>query len=426
MRMFYSNLIRLLVLVCIPLFITACGEKPAAPGMKIGKPYQIYGKWYRPAFDPNYSEVGMASWYGPGFHGNYTASGESFNKYDMTAAHTTLPMPSIVRVTNLQNGKTVKVRINDRGPFKSDRIIDLSKKAAQELDMIGTGVAKVKVEYLPEDTERYLVENNIKGREKIIGGSATADLNKKSFQNAQASRSSNVKAQDAAPVASVNGEDLPAIKPYYSIHDNNNRGSIDNQRVEMADALDRTRPQPLIVPERKSGAQIRDVGFVGGGSDSVVTKDVPSLAAGAKVEEVEFVESRPQSSLKSAFDNVDASEIRQPTPLDSYPKVKNVVKAHDSEPYHPPSQPPQPAAIPPPTNSGRYYIQAGTFGSRENAQKLYQKLEGLGSPDLDEVNISGKTMYRVRVGPLSSKQESAEKLEEIHQLGIHDARIVTP
>lgn len=121
---------------------------PAAVAPYAGPPYQVAGRWYVPAHEPNYNEVGIASWYGPTFHGKPSASGEVFNEDDLTAAHPTLPIPSLVRVTNLENGKMVVVRLNDRGPFVDDRIIDLSKAAGAALDMHGKGTAKVRVEYV--------------------------------------------------------------------------------------------------------------------------------------------------------------------------------------------------------------------------------------------------------------------------------------
>lgn len=126
------------------------------PIYKVGNPYKINGKWYYPAVDYQYDEVGIASWYGPGFHGKSTANGEVFDQNKITAAHRTLPMPSIVKVTNLENGLVLdKVRINDRGPFARNRIIDLSKKAAEELGFIKNGVAKVRVEILEDESRKY-------------------------------------------------------------------------------------------------------------------------------------------------------------------------------------------------------------------------------------------------------------------------------
>jgi len=119
---------------------------------KVGKPYQAGGRWYYPKFDPHYSEIGTASWYGEEFHRNATANGETFDKNGMTAAHKTLPLPSIVRVTNLENGKSVTVRVNDRGPFSGGRLIDVSKRAASELGFLMQGTAKVRVDYLREET----------------------------------------------------------------------------------------------------------------------------------------------------------------------------------------------------------------------------------------------------------------------------------
>ena len=134
--------------------IGSWGDEPI---YKVGNPYKINGKWYYPAVDYQYDEVGIASWYGPGFHGKTTANGEVFDQNKISAAHRTLPMPSVVKVTNLENGLVLdKVRINDRGPFARNRIIDLSKKAAEELGFIKNGVAKVRVEILEDESRKYV------------------------------------------------------------------------------------------------------------------------------------------------------------------------------------------------------------------------------------------------------------------------------
>ena len=125
------------------------GRQTAAGGIyKIGTPYQIMGIWYYPREDSNYDEIGIASWYGPKFHGRRTANGEIFDMDLLTAAHPTLPMPVRARVTNLENGKSIIVRINDRGPFAKDREIDLSRKAAEVLGFRDKGTTQVRVQYL--------------------------------------------------------------------------------------------------------------------------------------------------------------------------------------------------------------------------------------------------------------------------------------
>jgi len=113
------------------------------------RPYVVHGKKYYPEIVSVGDEFrGIASWYGPNFHGKLTSNGEKYNMWAMTAAHKTLPMNTIVKVTNRRNGKSTVVRINDRGPFVSTRIIDLSKAAASKIGMIGTGTAPVKLEIL--------------------------------------------------------------------------------------------------------------------------------------------------------------------------------------------------------------------------------------------------------------------------------------
>jgi rare lipoprotein A len=114
----------------------------------VGKPYNINGRTYVPAENPRYRAEGIASWYGPDFHGRLTANGEVYDMHSISAAHTTMPLPSYARVTNLDNGKSIIVRVNDRGPYARDRIIDLSIGTAKALDFYGHGLARVRVEYV--------------------------------------------------------------------------------------------------------------------------------------------------------------------------------------------------------------------------------------------------------------------------------------
>ncbi|AQR61918.1 hypothetical protein BZG35_09855 [Brevundimonas sp. LM2] len=150
------------------------------------RPYQVRGRWYRPEEQPTYDAVGMASWYGAQFDGRPTATGERFDMRALTAAHKTLPLPGLVEVTNMANGRRVVVRINDRGPFSDDRIIDLSRGAAEALDLIQRGVGEVRVRYL--------------GRAPRLGGGTV-------LQYAQAER--------PAPVAPVPRAPAPAAADYW-------------------------------------------------------------------------------------------------------------------------------------------------------------------------------------------------------------------
>ena len=174
-----SSVGRFLVIASLAVFVSACAESSfiahtakrgptsgesayGTPGgnpvagwtgnYRVGKPYQIKGQWYYPAEDFGYDQIGLASWYGTGFHGKPTASGEIFNENALTAAHPTLPMPTIVNVVNLENGRSLKLRINDRGPFKKGRIIDVSRRAAEILGFKGKGITRVRVTVLAEES----------------------------------------------------------------------------------------------------------------------------------------------------------------------------------------------------------------------------------------------------------------------------------
>ncbi|MBF0307540.1 MAG: septal ring lytic transglycosylase RlpA family protein, partial [Alphaproteobacteria bacterium] len=165
------------MLLLVPLVLPACAESQlfahglkgatasTAPAghYKVGKPYQIEGVWYYPAEDWSYDETGIASWYGPTFHGKQTANGETFDQNEVTAAHRTLPLPVLVRVTNLENGRSLVVRVNDRGPYAHGRIIDLSRRSAQLLGFEGQGMAKVRVQIMADESRAMIASGSEPG-----------------------------------------------------------------------------------------------------------------------------------------------------------------------------------------------------------------------------------------------------------------------
>ncbi|MGD9649714.1 MAG: septal ring lytic transglycosylase RlpA family protein [Dongiaceae bacterium] len=175
---------------------------------KIGKPYQVEGTWYYPKEEWNYVETGIASWYGDDFHGKYTANGESYDMNSLTAAHRTLQLPSIVRVTNLENGRALNLRVNDRGPFLRGRIIDVSARAAELLGFRSKGTARVKVEVLPIESRQVARE-------------AGATFDPRSPNSIQMARRQNARQQfaqqepeepkPAMPLTLVESQDLPPL-----------------------------------------------------------------------------------------------------------------------------------------------------------------------------------------------------------------------
>lgn len=150
-------------------------EGPADGAYKVGKPYQIAGIWYYPAEDFEYDETGIASWYGAQFHGLKTANGETYDMNALTAAHRTLPMPSFVRVTNLENGRSIVLKVNDRGPFAKGRIIDISRRGAQLLGFQQQGTARVRVQILADRSRA--VAARVQNSEELarVGSPITVD-----------------------------------------------------------------------------------------------------------------------------------------------------------------------------------------------------------------------------------------------------------
>lgn len=202
----------------------------------VGKPYRVRGKWYTPKDEPGYDRAGLASWYGPNFHGRLTANGEIYDQYHLSAAHPTFPLPSYARVTNKKNGNSVIVRVNDRGPFAHGRIIDLSNRAAELLDMKHEGVAAVRVEYVGRapvdgDDTPYLMASYQPGGSDAPAGGVVASGVMLAMNGAAPSQSSGgavpsglvppaavgatgtVQAVGGSGTAIQNGYVLPAIGP---------------------------------------------------------------------------------------------------------------------------------------------------------------------------------------------------------------------
>ena len=232
----------------------------AKPIYKIGNKYNVKGKFYFPKKNLSYNKTGIASWYGPKFHGKLTANGEIYNQYALTAAHKTLPLPSIARVTNLSNGRVLLVRVNDRGPFVNERIIDLSRRSAQLLGIYRKGTGKVKVEFIEFAS---------------LGNSASID------------------------------------SAYGSLKDTTNTITKINKKII---------------------------------SDKTISSD-------------------------------------------------------------------------------KLFIQLGAFSNKENAIKLAGKLETFGSSKITKININGRELHRLRIGPLSSKSEADIILTRLHNNGYPGAKL---
>ena len=167
-RHIQHSISQIILFAGISLLVAGCQTPPPAPPpedhtvtlppsagvYKVGQPYQIDNVWYYPREQPDYDETGVASWYGPDFDGKDTALGETYDMNDLTAAHRTLPMPSMVRVTNLENGRVLALRVNARGPYARGRILDVSRRGAQLLGFDSDGTARVRVQIMAEESRQ--------------------------------------------------------------------------------------------------------------------------------------------------------------------------------------------------------------------------------------------------------------------------------
>jgi rare lipoprotein A len=234
------------------LFLTSCSETTFLinsakkiskwdedPMYKVGNPYKINGKWYYPAIDYSYNEVGIASWYGPGFHGKKTANGEVFDQNKISAAHKTLPMPSIVKVTNLDNGKVLEnIRVNDRGPFAGNRIIDLSKKAAQELGFVNSGVAKVRVEIMENESRIYASKNSKKNSVRKANKAKVEKVQRKIIASEEDQQNSDEVSNNSTEDNSIL-KDKPVIIQVGAFGDHRNAKSLTEKLSEFKAYIER-------------------------------------------------------------------------------------------------------------------------------------------------------------------------------------------
>ena len=360
----------------IILLLAACSESnPKFSGVKIGKPYEINGKTYYPAADSTYDKIGDASWYGPGFHGKRTASGEIFDQEDITAAHPTLPIPSLVLVTNLSNNKTIVCRVNDRGPFHSNRIIDLSKHSAELIGLKST--QPVRVQFLKKETDDYIAS--------IAGKSPRIDM--VAFNENYNNRDSQPITEPAYEIAKEASQET-SQQPYID----SDNANYSQQAIESNDLS----PNSLQTQNRNlfiSEAQAND--------NTSNTKPL-------------LDNSQPSNYIKQAQDpqkGQNYMQVPQQRQLTSNSSTENKSgKLRLS-----------------PSASGSYHITAGSFSSQSNANNLANSLSGIKDHkkmvSVDKVERGEKTWWRVGAGPFSNRDDAEKALQVIRNAGVQDAHI---
>ena len=340
---------------------------------KIGKPYQIAGKWYRPREDTTYDRVGIASWYGDMFHGRRTANGEVYDMDALTAAHPTLPLPVYARVTNLANGKSIVVRINDRGPYKRNRIIDLSRRSAQLLGVIAKGTAKVRVTYL--------------GKAPLNGDTS---YEQRQLANSQAEYGRKSRWRPF-------GRPYSIINPYdYGFTNLANVKSI-VVRINDRGPYKRNR----IIDLSRRSAQLLGVIAKGTAKVRVTYLGKAPLNGDTSYEQRQLANSQAEYGRKSRW-----------RPFGRPYSIGKMVQEPSSKLDSTPSY-----------GRDRYFVQVGVFRQYDNASRLKQRLTTLGSVAMVPMNFGDTKLYKVTLGPFPAAGDANDILRKVVDIGVADARI---
>ena len=352
---------------------TWSGAQETGGTYKVGNPYTVSGVRYYPREDFRLVETGIASWYGPNFHGKRTANGEIYNQNDLTAAHRTLQMPSLVRVTNLENGRSVVVRINDRGPFKRGRVIDVSRKAAELLGFIGNGTARVRLEVLEKES-RQIAEAAKRGMD-------TSRMNNTQLAAMQATP---VSTRAATPAARSDSQTATLRNDAEFLPESLQTPSI---TVEELNANPRTRAARSVMDDTPQQRQ-----------QQPITKQ-PAASASARSD-----------------DAIETQELDAPKTAGTAPLASGHLKDGRFMP--------DPVVSREAVSPTGIFVQAGSFSVQENAERLGDKLKNLGSVQVTPVNVSGRQFWRVRIGPLASVEEADRVLDAAIRAGGSGAKMM--
>lgn len=348
------------------------GRMPKGGGTyKLGNPYSVAGRWYVPREDHGYDRSGVGSWYGDDFHGRRTANGEIFDMHALTAAHPTLPMPSYAYVTNLQNGRTILVRVNDRGPYVRDRIIDLSHASARALGYDGAGRAQVRVRYA--------------GRAPMSGD----DRRERQFLASQGwnGGSGGAVAFNRAPEP----RPMPAFEPAPSSREG--QWSATDYRANIAG---KPVPGNLASSSMRPAPQSRY---------AVSSADLPPVPEAAPSET--YRDRRPAGGLVWK-----PSPPSQPAPWAAPQATGSTWRGALGA-----------SSVSPP-GSGRAYVQVGTFRDLSRAEQLRGEFAHLGPVELAPMASGTTQVYRVRIGPMPEGSARAA-LSVVSARGVTGSRVVS-
>ncbi len=354
---------------------------------KIGQPYQIKGVTYTPQEDYSYSESGMASWYVGDSNHSITANGEKYDPNLMTAMHKTLPLPSLVRITNLENNNTAIVRVNDRGPFVNNRLMDVSQKTAEALEFTLTGTTMIRVDILPEESRRM--------KEELL-------------------RQNKVDTSDSQPNIPLNfNADLsqPLYAPGVS-----HQILYDGETTDLGEPVvleEELKPIDLTKETQNVSTDRKDVGVNGETSapnlqvleNPVIKNDIDTLKKNISqpISEVKLNDNPTSvtSSLSSAEQLIESAQKIS----SRSDKIKDdITEEKISKPV--------------------FYIQTGSFTNLQNADLFSKELELYGKVDIYPKKIGGRNFHRVLIGPFETREDANQMLDKLNREGYSDFKII--
>jgi rare lipoprotein A len=375
---------------------------------RVGAPYEIKGVWYYPAVDYNYDRTGVASWYGEEFEGRLTANGEIFDLNGMTAAHTTLPMPSIVQVTNLANGRSIRLRVNDRGPFVDGRLIDVSRRAAQLLGFETRGTALVRVTIL-KDQSIAVAEEAMRSSGQILVAqtSTAAEPPPAPAPLDSVAATSGSMARDLAPLPAEAAFEQRAVRPPSQNAAMPGGPSPALARLTAPSSISRPSSPPS-VPALSPGSPMQLA--------TASSPAPPMLPPGAPP--------RTVPSPRYRFALISPAEAAELPSAQSPTRKPDFVAGSAPAPVAkmPPSTPK--AAITVKQPAGGIYVQAGAFAQRNNAERVESRIAQLGRVQVTAASVNGVAMYRVRLGPFKNAEQASRLLARVVDSGFPGARIV--
>lgn len=405
--------------------VVAVGQTPPKGGGRtmVGKPYTVAGKRYVPRLDPDYEKVGLASWYGDAFHGRYTANGEIYDANALTAAHPTMPLPSYARVTSLTTGRSITVRVNDRGPFHGNRVLDVSRRTAEMLGIRNAGIARVKVEYVgaapangddtamlmasysgPASVPTGMPETMVASADALPGVSAPAAAP----AGAVTAPAETVVASAEAPVADTAQYPtvlaaIPPVRPVLA-----EEAYVMVASLDPADAYFEAGGASVQVASAETAVQPTLAGYT---VDSFKVGPQPigfSQSAEPAALQVPLPEAPPARSsyaadrIEQAYAAVDG--------FGSGVALGDLAKSLDRA-----------------TNRmlDTTVVQVGVFANPENADRIADALGGIGRIAIDDIVVGGRSLKSVRIAALADGIAVEEAVAAAVRAGADGARAVS-